>query len=314
MVKVRKEDIEKTTQAVYDTRKEIGRIYGKESVEPNEGVQVQARNLDGLYFNTVFEALKHGEINPVEEGSHAGELRIEFPGYMGIVTHPTERPLAPITREGIPVMTDENAIYKYFQEYLLNGELNPNEHYRYSSWVVGIPELYSQKKADEIGLNPGDKKTIQIEHKGIPRGTRLNQLEWCANHFAQKGFGTNHCAITIGCAEGLQRYDWPYDPETSETDRGTSECLRDITLKIRKGNQLDLSTFWRSWDLVEGFPENLGGIVHLMEYTATLINSVKKDSQPEVIPGRLYAYSDGLHIYSHSLDVAKLWANIKTDK
>ncbi|MFH1801519.1 MAG: hypothetical protein ABH804_01660 [archaeon] len=290
MVEVRKEDLERVKEQIYSIREKIAEIQGPNSVGEKDFVYIEARDLDDLYFQSVMGALKHGELNPVEEGSHAGSIRLEFPGFGCCVKNPTTRPLAPSTREGIPVATDDEAIHKYFQNYLLDGRLEPNEHYRYSTWISGIQ-------------NPN----IPLEHKGIPRGTRLNQLEWCVKHFTEKGYGTNHCAITVGCAEGLQRYDWPYK---NESERGTTECLRGISLKIRKENQLDVSTFWRSWDLYNGFPENLGGFAHLIEYTANLINATKKEEQSEVKPGRLYAYSDGLHIYSHSLDLAKLWANI----
>lgn len=301
MVEVKKEDIERVEKQIYSIREEIVKRQGENSVGERDLFSVKARDLDDLYFQSVMGALKHGELNPVEEGSHAGEIRLEFPGYSACVRNPAIRPLAPSTRQGIPVATDDNAIHKYFEEYFINGILKPNEHYTYASWIVGIPK--------EALIN-GEKIKLPLRHKRIPRGTRLNQLEWCAEHFVKKGFGTNHCAITVGCAEGLQRYDWPY---SDDTGKGSTECLRDITMKIRKSNQLDMTTFWRSWDLYEGLPQNLGGIVHLMEYTSNLINATKKDTQPEVKPGRLYAYSDGLHIYSHSLDLAKLWTNIETE-
>ncbi len=54
--------------------------------------------------------------------------------------HPTARPLAPIPREGITVTTNDDNIEDYFQNYILDGSLKPNEHYKYSSWIVGIPQ------------------------------------------------------------------------------------------------------------------------------------------------------------------------------
>lgn len=306
MVKVSKEVLEKSRADVDDARNRIRDRYGNDSVFEKPLHEVTATNLDDLYFQTILGALQHGELNPVEEGSHAGEMRLEYPGYACCVKYPTTRPFAPISRDGIPVATDNNTIKKYFQDDLLDGALRPNQHYTYAAWISGIPEFYSFNKCEELGIEPGKSREIDLEHYGIPRGTRFNQLEWCANHFANKGFGTNHCAITIGCAEGLKRYDLPYK---GETERGSTECLRQITLKIRNENQLDVSTFWRSWDLFEGFPQNLGGFAHFIEYTTELINAFKKDDQPEVVPGRLYAYSDGLHIYSHSIPLAKLWTN-----
>lgn len=312
MVEVSKERIKRVEEQIYEIRKKISDIHGPDSVGERTQISIDnATTLDDFYFRAVMDELRYGELNPVEEGSHAGEVRLEFPNFLGCIKNPTSKPFAPQAREGIPVIADEERIEKYFNEYILDGALNPNEHYRYSSWINGIPKLYSYKKAEEIGLFGGDNKTIPLEHNGIPRGTNFSQLEWCANHFGKKGYGTNHCYITVGCAEGLKRYDWPYDPNKDESSRGSTECLRGISLKIRRGNKLDVTTIWRSWDLYEGLPMNLGGFAHFMEYTCDLINSVKKDSQPEVEPGRLYAQSDGLHIYDHSLDLAKIWTNIK---
>ena len=198
-------------------------------------------------------------------------------------------------RPGVLVTTNEVKIEDYARKYLLNGSLKSDDEeaeklteYKYASWIVGIPE-------DE-----------PLEKKGIPRGTRLNQLEWCANHFAKKGYGNNHGYITIGCAEGLQRYDWPYE---EETDRGTSECLRGLDFKIRD-NKLNLACVFRSWDLIAGLPENLGGLAILMESAAEWINMVKPDNLPKVTPGRLYGSSHGLHIYEDGLDVAKAVTNL----
>ena len=205
--------------------------------------------------------------------------------------HPTTRPLAPQPREGVLVTTNDKGIEDYFWNYINNGKLEDNEHYKYGSWIVGVPK----------GCNFYD------EH-GIPRGSKINQLEWCINHFVEKGYGNNHCSITIGCPEGLQRYDKQYKDE----QKGSTECLRQISLKI-KNNKLNATSFWRSWDLFAGTPQNLGGIVIAMEYISEMINmkalDIGKDLS-KVTPGILYAHSDGLHIYEHNLDVSKLLVNI----
>lgn len=263
---------------------------------PREEVLIKGYDLNELYFNSVLSALKYGRLNPIDSGSFEGEnkYRMEFDNANLIVLSPTKGDIAPIPRPGVSVTTNIDNIEKYFNNYIISGEITDNEHYTYGAWIVGIP------------------KHLPLEHKGIQRGTRLNQLEWCVNHFIEKGYGTNHCTITIGCAEGLQRYDWLYN-KGDETNRGTSECLRQILFKIRD-NKLDMKTIWRSWDLVAGLPENLGGMSYLMSYAVNMINALKKDHQPEIEPGILRATSDGLHIYSHDLDIAKLWTNLTDDK
>lgn len=271
---------------VYDLKEKLKYRYG-EDIEIKSHVHIKGHDLNELYFQSVLSALKYGRLYKIDSGSFEGSHRIEFDSASLEVENPTKRPLAPTPRPGIPVSTNDEGIEKYFFNYLMDGSLQDNEHYKYSSWIVGMPE------------------NTFLSHKEIPRGTRFNQLEWCIEHFAKKGYGTNHCAITIGCAEGLQRYDWLYDKKNADTEKGSSECLRQILLKI-KDNKLNLACVFRSWDLYAGLPENLGGIVHLMEYAVNGINALKKDSMLEVETGRLYAYSDGLHIYEHNLDPSKL--------
>ena len=276
---------------ILELREKLGDKY-EEKLGPKPQVSIEATNLDDLYFQTILSALKYGRLYKIDNGSFAGSHRIEFDHANLTVKNPTTRPLAPQSRPGIPVSTNDDKIEEYFLSYLMDGSLEPNEHYKYSSWIVGIP------------------KDQALKHRNIPRGTRLNQLEWSIEHFVNKGYGTNHCAIAVGCAEGLKRYDWGYK---NETERGTSECLRDILLKV-KDNKLNLTCVFRSWDLVAGLPENLGGLAMVMEYAVDEINARKAKDMPEIKPGVLYANSDGLHIYEHDLDLAKLWVGLEENK
>ena len=285
---------EKFIKNVHDLRDNLKKIFPENDVSIIPSVSIQATTLDDLYFKTIVSCLKHGRLYKIDSGSYSGSHRIEFDEANLYVTNPTARPLAPIPRQGIPVSTNDEKIAEYFLTYLMDGRLEPNEHYKYSSWIVGMP------------------REVNLEHKGVQRGTRLNQLEWCMNHFLEDGYGTNHCYITVGCAEGLQRYDWS-EKGCSDAEKGSTECLRGISLKI-KGNRLNLKCIFRSWDLIGGLPENLGGLTMLMEYIVDSINDRKKPGMPEIKTGILYASSDGLHIYEHHLDLAKLWTNIVDDK
>lgn len=274
---------------VMEIRAVLADKYGPDEVGEKPLIGITSHNLNNLYFDAILNELKHGRINHVDVGSFEGSYRLEFDKASLCVTHPTTRPLAPQPRPGVTVTTNDENIEDYFNNYILDGSLEPNEHYKYSSWIVGIP------------------KYQQLNSKGIPRGTYERQLENCVTHFVKNGYSNNHCSIVIGGPESLRRYWWKHK---TETEKGSSECLRQIMMYI-KDNKLDFHTTWRSWDLVAGLPENLGGMTRLLEYTAEWINAIKKPEQPEVKPGKLYAESPGLHIYSHSLDLAKLWANIK---
>jgi len=273
--------------------------YPNEPIGENFDTTIIANDLNDLYFKTILEGLKYGRLNYIDSGSFSGSYRVEFDSANLIVNYPATRPLGPTPRLGVEVTTNDDKIEEYFLNYLMDGSLRDKsseqdeEHYKYASWIVGIPE------------------GMPLESKGVPRGTRFNQLEWCINHFIEEGYGTNHCAITVGCAEGLQRYGW--NKRGVGVEQGSTECLRDVFLNIR-ANKLDLTTIFRSWDLVAGLPENLGGFAMVMEYVVERINTDKRNKQTNIEIGKLKGYCPGLHIYSHNLNLAEAWTNLAEKK
>lgn len=102
---------------------------------------------------------------------------------------------------------------------------------------------------------------------------------------------TNQCCITIGNEESINLDDPP--------------CLRSISFKVlpsedgEKG-KLQMSVFFRSWDLFAGFPENIGGFQLLKELMIMDLES----KGVEVEDGPIVAYSDGLHLYDHCFPLA----------
>lgn len=86
---------------------------------------------------------------------------------------------------------------------------------------------------------------------------------------------TNQACIQIGNEASINLNDPP--------------CLRVIAFKVVNG-LLQLSVFFRSWDLFAALPENLGGLQLLKEYILAQLNFTVQD-------GPIVAYSDGLHIY-----------------
>ena len=90
----------------------------------------------------------------------------------------------------------------------------------------------------------------------------------------QSNGNSNQATITIGDIESVNLESPP--------------CLRVIDFKV-VDHKLNMSTFWRSWDLFAGLPENLGGLQLLKEYTLMHLNNVQD--------GNIFAYSSGAHIY-----------------
>lgn len=108
------------------------------------------------------------------------------------------------------------------------------------------------------------------------------QIEEVIRMYKQDGHGTNQAYMTVGGPECLNYPDPP--------------CLRGIDTRIRHG-RLHFMVYFRSWDLWNGFPANLGALQLLKEYMAGEIG---------VDDGEIIAASKGLHLYDYAWDLAKL--------
>jgi len=270
-----------------------------------------ATTLDDSWYQLLYNIDKIGRKYKIDEGSYAGHFRLEYDYISGIINIPHERPLAPRVPEGsgLPIPTDDNAIEQYFANYLMDPNLKPGEEYRYSTWING-QMLSFPKYCRYIKCKYFEEKPIYIDEEGklqepffcqgmdvikfnhCPIGKPNTQLEWVIDHFKNKGYGNNHCYISVGDKFSCLAYERPY---SNETERGTSPCLRGLDFKI-KNDQLILGINFRSWDLYSGFPENMGGFVLLNEYVA---------NELAVEPGPLTFSSNGLHCYDFQLEILK---------
>ncbi len=100
--------------------------------------------------------------------------------------------------------------------------------------------------------------------------------------YREDGHGTNQAYMTVGDREAIYLNDPP--------------CLRGIDTRIRYG-KLHFMVYFRSWDLWNGFPANLGAIQMLKEYMAAEIG---------VEDGEIVAASKGLHLYDYIWELARL--------
>lgn len=100
--------------------------------------------------------------------------------------------------------------------------------------------------------------------------------------YREEGFGTNQAYMTVG------------DPRSITLEN--PPCLRGIDTRIQEG-RLHFFVYFRSWDLWNGFPANLGAIQLLKEYMAGEIG---------VEDGEIIAASKGLHLYDYVWDLARL--------
>jgi hypothetical protein len=170
----------------------------------------------------------------------------------------------------------------------MDPDLSPNEHYRYSTFIVGgeytLPNL---ALGDKVFVNP------QLFFDGSRLVKVPNQLQWVIDHFRRVGLHNNHCCIQVGYPESSQAYDRPY---ATELERGTSPCLRLIDTKIvddQGATYLCFHVVFRAWNLWSGFPTNMGGLALLMEHMAFEIG---------VRPGPISFSSKAMNIYRFQLD------------
>ncbi len=108
------------------------------------------------------------------------------------------------------------------------------------------------------------------------------QIKEVIRMYREEGHGTNQAYMTVGDPETLYLEDPP--------------CLRGIDTRI-KDKSLHFIVYFRSWDLWNGFPANLGAIQLLKEYMAESIG---------VEDGQIIAASKGLHLYDYIWELAKL--------
>jgi len=95
---------------------------------------------------------------------------------------------------------------------------------------------------------------------------------------------TNQATICIGNIETTFLDDPP--------------CLRSISFKVVKG-RLNMTVYFRSWDLYAGLPENLGGLQRLKETVLEYLQA----AEMQVEDGKLIAFSDGLHLYDQYFQI-----------
>jgi len=108
------------------------------------------------------------------------------------------------------------------------------------------------------------------------------QIDEVIRMYREDGYNTNQAYMTVGDPAAIFLHDPP--------------CLRGIDTRIRDG-RLHFIIYFRSWDLWNGFPANLGGMQLLKEYMASSIG---------VEDGEMIVSSKGLHIYDYVWELARL--------
>jgi len=108
------------------------------------------------------------------------------------------------------------------------------------------------------------------------------QINEVIRMYREEGHGTNQAYMLVGDQQSIYLDNPP--------------CLRGIDTRIKDG-KLHFFVYFRSWDLWNGAPANLGAIQMLKEYMASEIG---------VEDGEIIAASKGLHLYDYVWELAKL--------
>jgi thymidylate synthase len=109
-----------------------------------------------------------------------------------------------------------------------------------------------------------------------------DQIQSVINMYKNDGYNTNQACMSVSMPSDINLSDPP--------------CLRQIDTRISDG-KLNFIVYFRSWDLWNGFPANLGAVQLLKEYMVGEIG---------VEDGEIIASSKGLHLYDYIWELAKL--------
>lgn len=236
-------------------------------------VAVEARDLPDAWFQCVYEILDKGYQYVIDHGSYKGQKRLEFDYVTVHVKYPGVRPLIPDIPAslGIPNPVAEGYVEEYLP-YLMTSAKQPNEDYTYGERLAGWSYLVPSAEEPQPGESPPENAEVRV----------VSQIEEVIAMYKSKGYGTNQAAMSVSAPSDILLGDPP--------------CLRQIDTRIREG-KLHFMVYFRSWDLWNGFPANLGGIQLLKEYMASEIG---------VEDGEIVAASKGLHLYDYAWELAEL--------
>lgn len=199
-------------------------------------VNVEANTLPDAWFQLIYAALESGRRFQIDQGSYAGQTRLEFDWVTCRIAQPHLRdpegwPLIPEMPDGcgVPAPVTKDFLADY-AAYLMTGGKEPGEQYTYGQrlWAAD---------------HPGDSPPI-------------NQVDTIIDRYKNGGHRNNQLVLQIAQPDDLLLPDPP--------------CLRHIDTRVQDG-KLHFFIYFRSWDAWGGFPANLAGISMLHEYMAAEI-------------------------------------------
>jgi thymidylate synthase len=249
---------------------------------------ITATTLPDAWFQTVYKCIETGRDFKIDRGSYAGQKRLEFDHITIRIKHPEIRPLLPEipSQYNIPNPVADGYLEEYLP-YLMTSEVKEGESYTYGSRLTNslLHRDWFDKltyKYDDILIQEkdvwGDRNIVKIKNAEY----YLNQIELCIWTYKNKGFRNNQMTMQIAKPTDMLLQDPP--------------CLRSIDTRIQD-NKLHFIVYFRSWDLWNGLPANLGAIQMMKEYMAAEIG---------VEVGETIASSKGLHLYDYVFELGEI--------
>lgn len=258
-------------------------------------VHIEAFDINDAWFQCVLAAVEKGHEYLITRGSYAGQKRKELDFVTVRIKKPGNRPLNILVPEGssLPSPNDMNYIDGYFARYLMSDAKEQYEDYTYGERLVNpkslegklITEVRELRKKLEGTKDNAEAQLIKEEiakKHAVAQTIGVDQIKSVIEMYKTGGHGTNQATMEIGMPSDVLWGDPP--------------CLRLIDTRVRYG-KLHFFVYFRSWDLIGGFPSNLAGLQLLKEYMA---------NEMGVEDGEMFAMSKGLHIYEQSWGYANM--------
>jgi len=250
-------------------------------------VNIVGGRIDEVWLKAIKACVEVGHTYVIDKGEYEGQKRREFDLAVLNIKTPGIRPLA--CQSSCITPTTDSEIEKYFQNYLMNPEFDDEKEamkneYKYATWIAPI----WQQCCDLLVKGQGgcNQATISTDSR-IPKLHIDKKTKWIRT-------------------EGRREEEFEYidSAEIRFDILKQPPCLRVIDMRIRYG-KLHFIVYFRSWDLIAGFPENIGGLQLMKEWCLDYINLELSDRQkPLLQDGEIIGISKGLHIYDHFWDMA----------
>lgn len=237
------------------------------------GYNITSFNLNDAWYKTLKAVLANGLLYEIAKGStDAGHYRIEVPYINGEILNPSDRPLhilLPSRISDVPAPSGADSLRNYFN-CLMDWSPQGRADYHYGEFLG--PQIYEA-------------------------------IDMFVRYYREKGsFATNRVEMVTRSPDTL----YVYKREEHGIEAHTP-CLTNVGVKIREINGewvLFIDCHFRSWDMWDGFPMNLGGLILVAEEIISEITH-KLSNEVAIHMGSLFYSSSGAHIYDMKMDWAK---------